>query len=53
VNKPVSPYPSRNGKTAPVSHHAQCTLTITTPGTTTPTPSDQPPHHKTQANNPP
>jgi hypothetical protein len=53
VNKPVSPYPSRNGKTAPVSQHAQCTLTITTPGTTTPTPSSQPRHPPTPANNPP
>jgi hypothetical protein len=53
VNKPVSPYPSRNQKAGPVSQHAQCTLTITTPGTTTRTPSSQPKHPNQQANNPP
>jgi hypothetical protein len=53
VSKPASPYPSRNGRAGPISQRAECTLTITTPGTTTRTPSSQPGHHKTQANNPP
>jgi len=53
VNKPVSPYPSRNGKTSPVSQHSQCTLTITTPATTTQPPTDQHRHPSRQADNPP
>jgi Insertion element 4 transposase N-terminal/Transposase DDE domain len=46
-------YPSRNGKTSPVSQHAQCTLTITTPGTTTRPPADQPTNPSQQPDNPP
>ena len=53
VNRPVSRYPSRNGKTSPVSHRAQCTTTITTPGTTTRPSTDQPTHPSQQPDNPP
>jgi transposase IS4-like protein/DDE family transposase len=53
VNKPVAPYPSRHAKHSPISQHAQHTLTITTPGTTTPTPAGQPRHPSQPPNNPP
>jgi Insertion element 4 transposase N-terminal/Transposase DDE domain len=53
VKKPAPRYPSRNGKTSPISQHAQCTLTPATPGTTTPPPPDQPTHPSQQADNPP
>jgi hypothetical protein len=53
VKKPASRYPSRNQKAGPVSQHAQSTLTITTPATTTRTPASQPAHPSQQAHNPP
>jgi hypothetical protein len=53
ANPPGTRYPSRNGKTSPVPHHAQHTLTITTPGTTTRPPADQPTHPSQPPANPP
>jgi hypothetical protein len=53
VTKPATRYPSRNAKAGPVSQHAQCTLTITTPSTTTHPPPHQHTHPSQQADNPP
>jgi hypothetical protein len=53
VKKPAPRYPSRNSKASPVSQHAQCTLAITTPGTPTRPPPDQPAHTSQQTHNPP
>ena len=53
VNKRVSPYPSRRNLTGPISQHAECTVLITTPGTTTRTTTDQPRHPGNRENQPP
>ncbi len=53
VKKPISPYPSKRNLNAPVSQHATWTVTITTPGVTIPTPTDQPRHPSTRPKNPP
>ena len=53
ANPPRTRYPSRNGTTGPVSQHAECTLTITTPGTTTRPPTDQHKHPSQHPANPP
>lgn len=41
VSKPVSPYMSRRNCPGPLPQHASYTVTITTPGTTTPAITDQ------------
>jgi Insertion element 4 transposase N-terminal/Transposase DDE domain len=41
VSKPVSPYMSRRNCPGPLPQHASYTVTITTPGTTTPATTDQ------------
>jgi hypothetical protein len=53
VKKPAPRYPSRNAKTSPVSQHAQCTLTLTTPATATPTAAHQPTNPSQHPDNPP
>ncbi len=51
--RPPCPYPARNSRSTPVSHHATYTITITTPDHTTPTTTDQPRHPEAQSANPP
>jgi hypothetical protein len=41
IAEPQRPYPSRKGQPQPLSQRIHCTITITTPGTTT-----SPPHHQ-------
>lgn len=53
VTRPVRPYPSRGNAAGPISHTTTCTITVTTPSTTTRTPASQPQHHQTTANQPP
>ncbi len=53
VNKPVSPYPSKRSHRGPISQHADYTVTITTPSTTTRNTTDQPKHPTPHPGNPP
>src|SRR6202034_3807486 len=53
VTKPISPYPSRRVRPGPISQHAQYTLTTTTPGTPTPTHTDQARQPENRPDNPP
>ena len=53
VNKPVSPYPSKHNRTGPLSQHAQCTTTLTTPRTPARTSTHQARHPTQHPPNPP
>jgi uncharacterized protein (DUF1778 family) len=53
VKRPASRYPSPQAKATPVSQHAQCTLTLTTPSTATRTTTDQHTNPNQQAADPP
>jgi len=53
VTKPISPYPSRRTRPGPISQHAQYTITTTTPGTSTPTHTDQARQPGHRPDNPP
>jgi hypothetical protein len=53
VNKPSSPYKSKHNHHGPLSQHATCTTTITTPAHRTRTTTDQPQHPGNHENKPP
>jgi len=53
VNKTVSSYPSKHNRTGPLTQHAQCTITLTTPRTPPRTTTDQPKHPTQHPRNPP
>ena len=53
VSKPISPYPSRRVRPGPISQHAHYTITTTTPGTSTPTHTDQARQPEHRPDNPP
>src|ERR1700722_11679974 len=53
VTAPRGPYPSRGNTKGPISQHATYTLTITPPGATRQTTTDQPGQPEHQANQPP
>jgi hypothetical protein len=53
ATKPVSPHPSRNARTDPISQHVSYTVTITTPARPTRTSTDQATHPTPQPDNPP
>ena len=53
VKKPSSPYPSRHNHDGPLSQHVTYATTITTPGQTTHTSTDQARHPARQPENPP
>jgi Insertion element 4 transposase N-terminal/Transposase DDE domain len=53
VNKPVSPFPSKRNHKGPLSQHARYTTTITTPGRTTSTSTDQAKQTPQRPANPP
>lgn len=53
VNKPSSPYRSKHGHHGPLSQHAACAVTITTPPRRTHTTTDQPRQPTSHPPNPP
>jgi hypothetical protein len=53
VNKPSSPYQSKHGHAGPLSQHAACAVTITTPARRTHTSTDQPRQPASHPANPP
>jgi hypothetical protein len=53
VTKPISPYPSRRVRPAPIAQHAQYTITTTTPATPAHTHTDQARQPEHRPDNPP